>query len=109
MALMTEYIFFSNKTFHFVFNLQIGAGFTFQYHRYDWQHDYDYNYVYPVKDESWFFVAEPGVQLEINLAKWMRFSLGVSYRAAFGSDGKGLSDNALSNVSYNLTMKFGKF
>ncbi len=109
MGLMTEYVFFSNKTFHFVFNLQTGAGLTFQYQRYDWHHNNDYDFEYPVKDENWFFVAEPGVQLEINLLKWMRFSPGVSYRGVFGSDGRGLTDNGLSDISYNLTLKFGKF
>lgn len=108
MGLVTEYVFWSNKTFHFVFNLQTGAGLTFQYERYDWHHDYDYDYDY-AGDENWFFVAEPGIQLEMNLLKWMRFSPGVSYRGAFGSDGRGLTDNGLSDVSYNLTLKFGKF
>lgn len=55
------------------------------------------------------FVAEPGVMVEVNVFKWMRFSPGISYRATFGSDGKGLSDNKLSDISYNATLKFGKF
>lgn len=109
MGLMTEYVFFSNKTLHFVFNAEAGAGLTFQYQRYDWYHDNNYDYGYPVEDENWFFVVEPGVQLEINVLKWMRFSPGVSYRGAFGSDGRGLTDHGLSDISYNLTLKFGKF
>jgi hypothetical protein len=47
--------------------------------------------------------------VEFNVFKWMRFSPGVSYRAAFGSNGMGLGDNALSNISYNVSMKFGRF
>ena len=107
-GLMTEFVVASNKRLHVAFDLFSGAGFTLQYPRYNWQNDNN-NQGDQVYDENWFFVAEPGVQLEVNLFKWMRFSPGISYRAAFGSDGAGLTDNSLSNVSYNATLKFGKF
>jgi hypothetical protein len=108
-GLVTEYVFGSNKAFHVNFTMMTGAGFTVQYIRHHWddyRDDYynDYNH-----DENFFFVMEPGVQLEVNILKWMRFSPGVSYRRTFGSDARGLSDTDLSNVSYNLTLKFGKF
>lgn len=108
-GLMTEYVFASNKTIHVAFSLFSGAGFTMQYERRGWE-DYDnHDYEHYVENEDWFFVAEPGVQVEVNLLKWMRFCPGVSYRAAFGSDSRGLSDSALSDISYNATLKFGKF
>jgi hypothetical protein len=109
-GLMTEYVVASNKRIHVVFDLFSGAGFTMQYPRYDWKNNnYNNDTNDQVFDENWFFVAEPGVQVEINLLKWMRFSPGISYRAAFGSNAAGLTDNSLSNVSYNATLKFGKF
>jgi hypothetical protein len=104
---ITEYVVGSNNKVHVVFNLFTGAGFTTQYERYDW-HDNDFDLDHE-HAENWFFVAEPGVQVELNLSRWMRFSPGISYRAAFNSDAPGLSDNALSDLSYNLTLKFGKF
>lgn len=107
-GMMTEYVIGSNRRVHVAFDLFSGAGFTMQYPRYDWRNDNNYQGD-QVFDENWFFVAEPGVQLELNLFKWMRFSPGISYRATFGSDGDGLSDTSLSNVSYNATLKFGKF
>jgi hypothetical protein len=61
------------------------------------------------RDEDWFFVVEPGVQVEVNLLKWMRFSPGVSYRSVVNSNALGLSDSKLSDISYNVTLKFGKF
>jgi len=108
VGMVTEYVLESNKAVHIAFNLFSGAGFTMQYERYDWQDGDEFDWD-GGHDEDWFFVAEPGVQLEINLFKWMRFSPGVSYRAAFGSDARGLGDNALSDISYNATFKFGKF
>jgi hypothetical protein len=107
---MAEYVLNSDKAVHLAFNMFTGAGFTLQYDRTDWEnsshHDHNWD---NSKDEDWFFVAEPGVTVEFNVLKWMRFSPGVSYRAVFNSDGRGLGDSALSNVSYNLSLKFGKF
>jgi len=107
-GLITEYVWGSNKPVHLAFNLFSGAGFTVQYQRHDWENNHDWDH-HDNKDENWFFVAEPGVQVEVNLFKWMRFSPGISYRAAFGSDAPGLSDSDLSNLTYNATLKFGKF
>lgn len=109
VGLMTEYVVASTKRVHFNVNLMTGTGFSMQYDRrelddwddFDWD-DYD-------EDAKFFFVMEPGVQVEFNLLKWMRFSPGVSYRKAFNARGNGLSDSDLSNISYNLTLKFGRF
>jgi hypothetical protein len=109
-GLMNEYTLGSSKAVHLSFQLFNGAGFTVQYERpstYD-DNDWENNNNYP-HDTNWFFVTEPGVQVEVNIFRWMRFSPGISYRAAFGSNGLGLSDNKLSGASGNLTLKFGKF
>lgn len=107
-GLATEYVIGSNRTFHLVFHLVTGAGLTVQYDRYNFRETNHRSYNMPL-DENFFFVAEPGVQLEMNVFKWMRFSPGYSYRSVYGSDAAGLSDNDLSGSSYNLTLKFGKF
>lgn len=105
-GLMTEYVIASDKPVHLVFNLFSGAGFTLQYERNTF-----HNTSYPenVHDQNWFFVAEPGVQVEMNLFKWMRVSPGISYRRSFGSNGLGLDDKDISGLSYSATLKFGKF
>lgn len=108
-GLVTEYVIGSNKAVHVAFNLFSGAGFTMQNDRDEWDDDeFDWDDD-TTRDTNWFFVAEPGVQLEINVFKWMRFSPGISYRAAFGSDGLGMRDSDISNISYNATLKFGRF
>lgn len=107
-GLMTEYVIGSDKPVHLALQLFSGAGFTLQYQRYGLHSGYS-SYPDDTHDENWFFVAEPGVQLEVNLLKWMRFSPGVSYRASFGSDGMGLKDKDIRNFSYSATLKFGKF
>jgi len=106
-GMMTEYVLWSNRLVHANLNLMTGAGFTLQYDRFGNYENDDWRR-YP-RDENWFMVMEPGVQVEVNLLRWMRFSPGVSYRKTFGSDGLGMSDGDLSNLSYNVTLKFGKF
>jgi hypothetical protein len=109
VGLMTEYVLASTKMMHFSFNLLTGTGFTLQYDRKETDdRDWDFD-DHREEDPNFFFVMEPGVQVEFNVLKWMRFSPGVSYRKAFGSNGNGLSDGDLSNISYNLTLKFGAF
>jgi len=102
-----ERVFNSNRPFHFVLNLFSGVGFSAQYNRDEWY--YDYHQSASVHDENWFYVLEPGAQVELNLFRWMRLSPGVSYRQTYGSDGLGLSDGALSDWTYSVTLKFGGF
>jgi len=106
-GLMTEYTMNSNRIFHLSFQLMSGAGFTTQYVRhnneyYNDHHDFEH-------DTNWLFVAEPGLKLEVNVVKWLRFCPGVSYRAAFGSDALGLTASDISGASANVTLKFGRF
>jgi hypothetical protein len=109
-GLMTEYVIASDRVMHVAFQMFGGAGFTAQYDRYGWQDNNWDNYDNGLKhDENLFAVAEPGVQLEMNIFKWLRFSPGVSYRMAFGSTGSGLTDKNLSSASVNMTLKVGKF
>ncbi|CAG4998082.1 hypothetical protein DYBT9275_01922 [Dyadobacter sp. CECT 9275] len=110
-GLMTEYVIASTKKVHFTVNLLTGSGFTMQYDRRDVEHwdDWDHFDWDDQEDPKFFFLMEPGAQVEFNLFKWMRFSPGVSYRRAFGAKGNGLSDADLSNISYNVTLKFGAF
>lgn len=108
-GLMMEYILWPKTAVHFSFQLFSGAGFTGQYQRHRSYGQYDYYDNYDVYDRNYFFVIEPGVQLEMNLFRWMRLSPGISWRNTYGSNGMGLSDDGLSDVSYNIALKFGKF
>lgn len=108
LGLMTEYTLWSHKAVHLSFHMMNGVGSTVQYQRYPNEDNYWDENDDP-SDANCFFVSEPGVKLEMNILKWLRFSPGISYRAAFGSDAEGLSDGDISGTSLNLTLKFGKF
>jgi hypothetical protein len=109
-GLMTEYIISSDRAVHIGLQLFTGSGFTLQYEREQVRDDtYWDEYEVTDHDENWFFVAEPGVKIELNIFRWMRFSPGVTYRLAYGSEGKGLRDEDIRGMSVNLGLKFGKF
>ncbi len=61
------------------------------------------------EDAGAFFVIEPGIEIEMNMVKFMRLAVGGYYR--FTSDVTLLNDVKpdLSGFSVGLTMKFGKF
>jgi hypothetical protein len=107
-GLKLERVFNSNRPFHFVVNLFSGVGFTAQYNRNEWD-DYHYQHSGSTHDENWFYVLEPGAQVELNLFRWMRLSPGVSYRKTYGSNALGLTDSNLSDWTYSVTLKFGGF
>lgn len=107
-GLMTEYVLASNKPVHLVLSMFAGAGFSYQYEHWS-DPNYDWNQTHGVYDQNWSFILEPGAQVEINLFRWMRLSPGISYRRSYNSDSLGLSTADLSDWSYNVTLKFGKF
>jgi hypothetical protein len=113
-GIVAEYIPRTDKKFHLVYHLFSGVGLATQYERSDYMDDF-FEDVFDDDDDdddderNLFFVAEPGVQLEINVLKWLRVAPGITYRATIGSDGLGLTNSDLSNVSFNLGLKIGKF
>jgi hypothetical protein len=70
-----------------------------------------------IEDTKPFFVAEPGVELEINVLKFFRLNFGAYYRYTYGgrlrySDGEVINavrPDALNDLSFGITLKFGKF
>jgi hypothetical protein len=60
-------------------------------------------------DDDAFFVAEPGVDLILNVTKHFRMGVGGSYRYVYGVDLDGLSDGDLSGPSASMIFKVGSF
>lgn len=67
--------------------------------------DYD-NYAY---DKAAFFVIEPGVEMEINLLKFMRLGVGVSYRYTSDIQMVKTEKDLMRGFSGTVAVKFGKF
>lgn len=110
-GLLLEFIVAPKSPVHLSFPMLIGAGGV-SYVRS--ANDYDY-YGY-AEDSEAFFVIEPGVELEVNVVKFMRIALGAKYRYTsdvslryFESGNLIMEDSNLSGFSTNITFKFGKF
>jgi len=104
-GLSMEYSLFSNKVIHFTVPVVVGAAGIYVY-----EDDGDFFYNdYEDIENSAAFVVEPGVNIEVNVFKFMRLDLGASYRLISGSDLIYLQDEDLSDLSFNATFKFGLF
>lgn len=105
---MIEPVFFDQSLVHFTVPVIIGAGWA-GVSDHNWFGDDPWDESWPFVDESAFFVVEPGVNMELNLAKHVRFTLGASYRFVSGSDIVSLSDSDLSGMSIGAGIRVGWF
>ena len=69
--------------------------------------DFDREFEYDESDL--FLVAEPGINLELNLIKNIRLNLGASYRQVYDSNLEGISSEELSGFTGSVGLKFGWF
>ena len=93
---------------HLSFPILIGGGGVALVDTYNWdywgqpQPGYEYDY-------DTYFVIEPAVELEFNLARFFRLAAAVSYRYTSDIQLQQTEKDALRGFNYGLTFKFGKF
>ncbi|MBS4056953.1 MAG: hypothetical protein KKD74_03330 [Bacteroidetes bacterium] len=92
---------------HLTFPVIIGAGGV-AYVNYDWW-NYDSQVDPSVWDSDAFFVLEPGVEIEINMVRFMRLAIGASYRYTSSLVMNNTNGNVLRGFSGGFSLKFGKF
>jgi hypothetical protein len=72
----------------------------------------DYDDYYPEESDA-YLVVEPGIELELNITRFCRFSIGGYYRyttdVEMAIDGVTLPGNLLQGFSGGVNFKFGKF
>jgi len=123
-GLFFQPILFPKAPVHVSFPIILGAGGVYlnprENQKYHWDYDYDYNYSY---DSDFFLVFEPGVEVEFNMLRYLRMSVGASYKftndvnlvyeyEVDGQDAKNtvvVSPSALDNFSVNIAIMFGWF
>jgi hypothetical protein len=67
--------------------------------------DFDHEF----HDSDYFFVAEPGIGLELNLFKFMRVAGGASYRFTTDIDIGGMDSKDINGWNANLSLRIGWF
>lgn len=104
-GVVIEYMILPSKLVHCSAILLVGGGAVDYRYRYsDW---YDQSMHH---NPDLFFVAEPGVNLEVNVVSWMRLDIGATYRYVSGlGDLVGVNNSDLRQLSGGLTLKFGAF
>jgi hypothetical protein len=118
-GLFLEAIIAPNYPVHVAIPLTIGAGGVSAYDPSYWDYNSDPNYYYYDYNTSAFFVIEPGLEVEMNIVKFFRLSLGANYRWTSNinleysydvtEEPYKLPTDILDGFTYHMTLKFGWF
>jgi hypothetical protein len=104
-----EYIINSDNLVHTSVSLLIGGGAVSQRNNiYPVPLDWSALNIEPLSANN-FFIAEPEVDIEVNIVKFFRIDFGASYRIISGVNQNGLKNSDVAGVSVIMTLKFGKF
>ncbi len=107
-GLLIEPIIAGKSPVHVSFPILIGGGGVSLVDLYNedfWGHPYPgYEYDYDA-----YFVIEPGIELEFNMARFFRIAAVASYRHTSEIQIATIDKDALKGFNFGLTFKFGKF
>ncbi len=107
-GLFLEAIIAPNYPVHVTIPVIIGAGGVAYVENRPWDEHNNYNTDYSI-DHDAFFVFEPGLEIEVNLMKFMRFAVGGSYRYTSQVSMINSSSTMLRGFNAYFGLKFGKF
>ena len=60
-------------------------------------------------ENSVFFVAQHGVEVEINITKYFRLGIGMTYRYISGTELENVKDEDVSGTTAMISFRFGRF
>lgn len=106
-----EPILFPESPVHISIPVMVGAGGVgyAKHTQFDeWDDDDDYHH-YRMEDGDPFVFVKPGIELELNVVKFMRFSVGAYYMQTSNVNLSQASSGFLNGFSGMMTFKFGKF
>ena len=98
-----------NELIHLTFPLILGAGAIHSSTENYFKTNQGFNSQAAEEQTSVILVVEPGAELEINITRFLRVSLGGSYRIVENTDITDVSNKSLSGFSENFSLKFGSF
>lgn len=62
-----------------------------------------------ITESSGFFIVEPGVEVEINIARFFKLAIGGTYRIIEGANLNDIDTDKLGGLSTHISFKVGKF
>lgn len=105
-GLLFQYILMPASPVHLNFPVIVGAGGISSSTIYYWK---DQEPEYITQESAAFLIAEPGAEIEFNLYRWLRLSIGGSYRFTTDIMLPGYSPQLFNGFNTSLTLKLGKF
>lgn len=100
-GLFAEPMLFPLKPVHLSFPVIFGVGGASRFNN-------TMNYV-DYSDLDYFYVVEPGVELEFNFTRWMRIAFYGTYRYTSDINIENISSSALRNYTAGVNVKIGLF
>jgi len=108
-GLIIEPIIGAKWPLHVSIPILIGAGGVALINNNYYKPNYDWDSHYYSDEADAFFVIEPGIEVELNMVKFMRLAVGGYYRYTSDLNLADTKSDVLDGFSVGLTMKFGKF
>ena len=108
-GLLLEPIIGANWPVHISIPVLIGAGGVAYVSHYWNTYDDPYYHGGYTEEADAFFVLEPGIEIELNMVKFMRIAFGGYYRYTSNLDLADTKSDVLNGFSTGVTLKFGKF
>ncbi len=107
-GILIEPIIFPRSPVHISLPILVGAGGIARSTLTNYSYPYDYTDIY-VEDAEAFMIAEPGMNIEFNVARWMRLAIGASYRFTTPLESTTYDTNPMDGFTGGFSFKFGKF
>jgi hypothetical protein len=107
-GMLVEPILWWNRVVHLSVPVLVGAGGMAYVKSLDYDNDHD-RYNDNLIDSDPFFVLEPGIELELNVVRFMRIAAGVKYRWAPNLDLSDTPSDPFNGFTTTICVKFGKF
>jgi hypothetical protein len=108
-GLYIEPIFLPRFPVNLAIPIFLGFGSVSQFEYLFSDFDNEYYRGYPLKSDT-YFIIEPGAEIQFNLLKTVRFSIGISLPYTTKIDLEPyLSKYPFNNIKYNVRLTFGKF
>lgn len=107
-GILIEPILFPKYPVHVSFPILLGAGGIARSILYNYYYPYEYTEIF-VENAEAFLIAEPAVEIEFNVARWLRLGLRGSYRFTTIFEPSSFESNPLNGFTGGFSLKFGKF
>jgi hypothetical protein len=105
VGLKLEYLLKPDNPVHLTFPLELGAGDV----ELDLKDNFENSNISVPSEDRGFFYIEPGIALEVNVMKYLKFGIGASYRLVSNMTFRTVSSNDLQGFNISAGIKVGLF